>query len=131
MSIYRNRLPQLDGRLFLTDGGLETTLVFHDGIELPHFAAFDLLRTAEGAERLRAYYRRYLDIAAANGTGFILESAGWRASSDWGAKLGYSQRALAQVNIDSIELMAALREAYAAKVQPIVLSGCVGPCGDG
>jgi homocysteine S-methyltransferase len=131
MSTYRNRLPQLDGGLFLTDGGLETTLVFHDGLELPHFAAFDLLRTAEGTGRLRAYYQRYLDIAAASGTGFVLESAGWRASSDWGNKLGYSRQALAQVNVDSIELMSELRTAYAAKVRPIVLSGCVGPRGDG
>ena len=111
MSTYRHHLPQLDGGLFLTDGGLETTLVFHDGLELPHFAAFDLLRMAEGTGRLRAYYQRYLDIAAASGTGFVLESAGWRASSDWGQKLGYSRQALAQVNVDSIELMSELRTA--------------------
>jgi len=34
VSRYRNALPQLTGRLFLNDGDLETTLLFHDGREL-------------------------------------------------------------------------------------------------
>ena len=41
-------LPQTSGGLFLTDSGLETTLVFLDGIDLPCFAAFVLLDTEEG-----------------------------------------------------------------------------------
>jgi hypothetical protein len=49
---YRNRLPQLSGGLFLTDGGIETTLIFHDGLELPYFAAFHLLRGRNGREAL-------------------------------------------------------------------------------
>ena len=44
MSKYRNYLPQMDGDFFLTDGGLEKALVFRDGIELPHFAAFVLMK---------------------------------------------------------------------------------------
>src|SRR5262245_43039570 len=55
MPKYRNQLPQLSGRLFLTDGGLETTLIFHDGIDLPYFASFDLLRTKLGPAHIRAY----------------------------------------------------------------------------
>jgi hypothetical protein len=57
---YRNELPQLDGGLFLTDGGIETTLIFHQGLELPLFAAFDLLKYEEGTEALRRYYQPYL-----------------------------------------------------------------------
>ena len=56
MAKYRNNLPQLKGDIFLTDGGLETTLIFHDGLELPEFAAFDLLKNADGRERLYKYY---------------------------------------------------------------------------
>ena len=63
-SLYRHQLPLLAGELFLTDGGIETTLVFHDGIELPYFAAFDLLKTAEGTAALRAYFERYARLAA-------------------------------------------------------------------
>ena len=71
---YRARLPQLSDQLFLTDGGLETTLIFHDGIELPHFASFDLLKNAEGTERIRRYYARYAKLARDAGLGFVLES---------------------------------------------------------
>jgi len=131
MTGYRNRLPQLDGGLFVTDGGIETTLIFHEGLDLPYFAAFDLLRDADGKEALRNYYRRYLEIARAKGTGFILESATWRASPDWGWKLGYSSAALAAANRESIELLSELRDEYEDNLAPIVLSGCVGPRGDG
>jgi S-methylmethionine-dependent homocysteine/selenocysteine methylase len=84
MSKYRSHLPQLGKKVFLTDGGLETTLIFHEGIDLPHFAAFDLMRTTEGQSSLRAYFEGYIQIAEAAGYGFILESPTWRASSDWG-----------------------------------------------
>src|SRR5688572_23969357 len=90
---YRQHLPQCDGKLFLTDGGIETTLIFLEGLELPHFAAFDLLRDRAGWDALHKYYERYLAIAVANRVGFVLESATWRASADWGAKLGYSREA--------------------------------------
>lgn len=131
MRNYRERLPQLGHRLFLTDGGLETTLIFHDGLNLPHFAAFDLLRTQHGTAALRRYYRRYLDIARAQKTGFVLESPTWRASPDWGDKLGYSPEALAAVNREAIELMSELRWNYESRAMPIVISGCIGPRGDG
>lgn len=124
-------LPQLAGGLFLTDGGLETTLIFHDGIDLPHFAAFDLMRTQNGRRTLRDYYVRYLEIARANGTGFILQSPTWRASPDWGALLGYSEAALAESNRDSIALLHELKADYASDHMPIVVSGCIGPRGDG
>jgi homocysteine S-methyltransferase len=74
------QLPHLDRKLFLTDGGIETTLIFHDGLELPHFAAFHLLRDAKGREALVRYYESYIAIAKAAGLGFVLESPTWRAS---------------------------------------------------
>ena len=89
---YRDRLPQLDGGLFLTDGGLETTLIFHEGWELPCFAAFVLLDSERGRKTLRAYFDRYVPMAIGAGTGFILESPTWRANPDWGAKIGYEAR---------------------------------------
>jgi S-methylmethionine-dependent homocysteine/selenocysteine methylase len=131
MSAYRNRLPQLGGGLFLTDGGIETDLIFNDGQELPLFAAFHLLATEKGTAALRAYYARYAAIARAAGTGFILESPTWRASSDWGAKLGYSDAALAEANARSIALMFEMRRRFEIKAAPMVVSGCVGPRGDG
>lgn len=126
-------LPQLAGTLFLTDGGIETSLIFQDGLELPEFAAFVLLDSAEGRAALARYYRRYLDIAAAaSGAGYILESPTWRASTEWGAKLGYDASAIRRVNAEAIALMQELRDEYAGRIGGgIVVSGCIGPRGDG
>ena len=131
MSQYRAKLPQLAGGLFLTDGGIETTLIFHDGLALPHFAAFHLLKDEAGTAALRRYFARYAGIARANGTGFVLESPTWRASSDWGEKLGYSHRALADANAGAIALMQELRLEFQGRRTPVVVSGCIGPRGDG
>ena len=131
MTKYRSRLPQLDGGLFLTDGGIETTLIFHDKLELPHFAAFHLMKDASGRASLHKYYARYAEIARKGSFGFILESPTWRANSDWGDKLGYSEVALAAANRDSIALMQELRDEFETVRSPMVISGCVGPRGDG
>lgn len=48
-------LPQLSGGLFLSDGGLETTLDFLDRVDLPHFAAFPLLDSPHTAKSSRAH----------------------------------------------------------------------------
>jgi len=131
MAKYRNALPQLDGKFFLTDGGIETTLIFHDGLELPHFAAFDLLARAEGTAALRKYFRAYGDIARRFNTGLVLESATWRASADWAARLGYSRAGLAAANLKSIDLLEEIRGEFETERTKIVISGCVGPRGDG
>lgn len=131
MARYRNDLPQLRGTKFLTDGGLETVLVFRQGIELPCFAAFDLLKDEAGLEVLRQYYRTHAAIAVENGLGFILESATWRASADWGEKLGHSREAMARLNRASIDLLSEIRRAFADEHAPMVISACVGPRGDG
>jgi len=128
---YRQALPQLGGDLFLTDGGIETTLIFHEGLELPDFAAFDLLRTPEGEAALRKYFRTYAVLARRLGTGLILESATWRASADWGRKLGYDATALADANRRAIALLEGVRDELGTDRTPVVVSGCVGPRGDG
>ncbi len=131
MSLYRNHLPQLGGQLFVTDGGIETTLIFHDKLELPLFAAFHLLKDEAGTAALRRYFQTYGNIARSNGVGFILESPTWRASTDWGDKLGYAPAALADANRRSIALMSELRGEFQGARTPVVVSGCVGPRGDG
>jgi S-methylmethionine-dependent homocysteine/selenocysteine methylase len=131
MSNYRNALPQMGSRLFLTDGGIETTLIFHEGLELPDFAAFYLLRDPIGAATLEKYFRTYAAIAKQFSTGLILESATWRANPDWGQKLGYTPEALADANRQAILLLKRIRDEYETAQTPMVISGCVGPRGDG
>ena len=128
--MFRERLPQLDGGVFLTDGGIETTLIFHHGLDLPLFAAFDLLKNDAGTEALRAYYATYAQLANEQGVGFVLESPTWRASPGWGRQLGYSDEQLDALNRKAIALMEELRAEYQSEA-PIVISGCIGPEGDG
>lgn len=68
----KTTLPHQSDDLFLTDGGLETTLIFLDGFELPYFAAFDLLKDEKGYKGIRDYYTRYLKIAKEFKRGFIV-----------------------------------------------------------
>jgi homocysteine S-methyltransferase len=109
MAKYRHDLPQRRGGIFLTDGGMETTLIFHEGLDLPHFAAFVLLDSPEGREKLTKYYEAYLAIARDRGVGFVLDSPTWRASSDWGEKLGYDPAALKAINVSSMAFLDDLR----------------------
>ena len=133
MARHRHSLPQASPPVFLTDGGIETTLIHHEGWELPDFAAFHLLRTEAGTEALRRYYRRYAEIAVRHGTGLVLESATWRASDDWGRRLGYTASTLAAANRQAIQLLEEVRAeiSFASARTPVVISGCVGPRGDG
>ena len=131
MTKYRTTLPQLNGNLFLTDGGLETTLIFEKGVSLRHFAAFDILNSAVGDQLMREYYTEYIQIAKKYKTGFILESPTWRANSDWGEQMGYSRLSLALMNLKAIKLLEEIRTEEDEKISPIVISGCIGPRGDG
>jgi S-methylmethionine-dependent homocysteine/selenocysteine methylase len=126
-----SNLPQLNQDLFLTDGGIETTLIFHKGFDLPHFAAFDLLRIKEGRKALVDYYESYLSVAKEQHLGFILETPTWRASNDWGKKIGYTADDIKAVNEDAIFLMKKIARRHEDHVSPIVVSGCIGPRGDG
>ena len=125
---YRSGLPQLGDELFLTDGGIETTLIFHHGLDLPAFAAFVLLRDEAGTDELRRYYAPYLELAREAGAGFVLESPTWRASPRWAAELGVSEQELDELNRKAIALMEELRGEAAGAA---VISGCIGPQDDG
>jgi S-methylmethionine-dependent homocysteine/selenocysteine methylase len=109
----------------ITDGGMETTLIFKQGFDLPDFASFVLLDDPAGRDALRAYYRSYIDIAEARGVGIIIDTPTWRANPDWGERLGYDPEALAEVNRRAVALLEELRS------PPVVISGCIGPRGDG
>jgi homocysteine S-methyltransferase len=135
MARYRSDLPQLGSDLFLTDGGLETTLVFHEGLDLPCFAAYPLLEHAAGRAHLDRYLEPYLARAVAAGAGFVLETVTWRANRDWGAQLGHSPEHLADVNRAAVAACVELRDRIDRDEpgygRPIVISGNIGPRGDG
>lgn len=119
----------LSGR-YISDGGLETGLIYDFGLDLPEFAAFPLLDDPSGRETLRTYYDAYAAIARRAGTGLTLESPTWRANPDWGAKLGYDRASLTRVNRAAIEFLHELRDAY-SDLSDVRIIGAVGPRGDG
>ncbi len=131
MAKSKTTLPNESADLFLTDGGLETTLVFLEGFEHPSFAAFDLLKDEKGYNAIKDYYSRYLKIAKDFNTGFILESPTWRANPDWITKIGYPKSAVCQINEKAVQLLVDLKNEFKDDLSSIIISGCAGPRGDG
>jgi S-methylmethionine-dependent homocysteine/selenocysteine methylase len=112
--------------LLLTDAGLETVLLFHDRIDLPHFAAFPLLESDDGRAALRRYYEPFLHLADDRRVGLVLSTPTWRANPEWGALLGYDEEGLSAVNRAAVSFLEELRAGRDA----VVVEGCIGPRGD-
>jgi homocysteine S-methyltransferase len=120
-----------DGKqLFIGDGGLETVMIFEEGLELPEFASFTLLREEAGRAALRRYYEGFLAIAAEHGTGYTFDPPTWRASPKWGEALGYSPSEVGDLNREAVAFAREVCEAAAGEV-PVAICGTVGPEGDG
>jgi S-methylmethionine-dependent homocysteine/selenocysteine methylase len=111
----------------MTDGGIETVLVFHDGIDLPDFAAFPLLYDADGRAAMRRYYESFLELADERELPFVIDTPTWRANPDWGARLGYSPEQLATANADAVTFV----RKVAAGRPSVLVEGLLGPRGDG
>ncbi len=122
-------LPQLAGTPTVTDGGIETDLIYHHGVDLPEFASFPLLDDDRGRELLRNYFQDYVTIAARAGTALQLDTPTWRANTDWGARVAYGPAALRRINTESVKFLQAIRDD--AGVETFLINGCVGPQGDG
>lgn len=116
--------------LFLTEGGTETEIMYKHGFELPEFAMFTLLEKPAAVTAMRDMFRSQLDVAAEFGMSMLLTGIDYRASPDWGAKLGYSPQGLAQANIQAIEFLRDLAGEYDGQIPRILIGGIVGPRGD-
>jgi S-methylmethionine-dependent homocysteine/selenocysteine methylase len=123
-------LPQINGGIYLTDGGTETFLMYKKGFELPHFSAFHLLNDSGACEVIRKYYRDHAAVAQKYETGFIYCSLTYRASRDWGKLLGYSTQGLAEMNHKAIDLYRSVAAEFRGHEGAAVFSGCIGPRGD-
>ena len=123
-------LPQLE-RLCIADAGLESDMIFNHGLDLPCFASVTLLRTEAGRAALRRYFVDFIELAKTHATGVVLESATWRASRDWAEPLGLGSDELDRLNVEAIALLNGLRDELGTPETPIVVSGCIGPRGDG
>jgi S-methylmethionine-dependent homocysteine/selenocysteine methylase len=131
MAKYRNRLPQLNGAVFITDGGIETTLIFNERCDLPENAAFPLVDDDKGRSVLIRYFSGYAELAKKHGVGLILDSPTWRGNPEWAEKIGYTRERLAEANRKSIEILEIVRDKHETSESPMVISGAIGPRGDG
>ncbi len=130
MSEAKSALPQQNGDIFITDGGVETYMMYKRGFELPNFSLFHLLNNDNATRDLREYYCKTIEVALKYKVGMILCSLHYRASRDWGDLLGYSPEGLADINRKGIDLFLDLKREYETDSSPILISGNVGPRGD-
>jgi S-methylmethionine-dependent homocysteine/selenocysteine methylase len=131
MAKYRDDLPQLSSpSVMLSDSGMETDLIFHEGFDLPLFASFTMLDDAARTEALRNYYRRHIQVARDAHVGFLFEAPTWRASIAWARQLDLDETAVADVNRRAIDLVVKLREEAGEMRGPMVVSGLIGPRDD-
>ncbi len=131
MNNHRSRTPwPTTDSIVVTDGGLETWLVFHRDVDLPAFAAYPLVGTADGRALLTEYYGYYAEIARSVDSALVLEAPTWRANPDWAATLGHDRAALAELIGASIDVVEEVRSGWSG-TRPFLISGCVGPRGDG
>ncbi len=121
---------QRDGVLYLTEGGQETEIMYKFGHELPEFAMFPLLDNPTAMADLKRMYERVLDTAATHGFAVMLSGLDYRASPDWGTKLGYSREALVDALLQSIAFLREVSDPYAGQISEILIGGIVGPRGD-
>ena len=118
------------GRFFLSDGGLETFMVFDKGHDLPCFSAAVLLDTEKGRADLAAYFERFIGIAKETGRGFILDAPTWRAGTAWAGPLGQTLKDVMETNTRAVSFVSSLRAQHETADCPILVNGLVGPAGD-
>ena len=117
----------VNSQAFITDGGIETHIIFNMGVELPHFSAFPLNDTDAGRDVIRRYSRDYLPVARAAQRGFLFATDTWRASADWADRLGYDRALLAQNNRRSAELCAEIAREFEPEGVATAIAGIIGP----
>lgn len=126
----RNLLPHQIGGMFLTDAGFETSMLFHRGFDMPHFAFFPMLRTTEGRAAMKEYFAPFIKTARQNNAGYILDTNTWRANPDWAGLLGHDLDDLAAINREAVAFADELRRDFGAGVN-VLINGVIGPRGDG
>ncbi|KAJ5210720.1 Homocysteine S-methyltransferase [Penicillium cf. griseofulvum] len=122
-------LPQLTSiKPFITEGGIETTLIYTKNIDLPNFSTLPVLNTEDGKETISSIYKGYIDIARAHSTGVVLETRTWRGSPLWSSEIGLSIPQMVDLNHTAVKLLQGIRSE--TPFDPIVISGAMGPLQD-
>lgn len=118
-------------RAWTTDAGLETVMIFLEGIDLPHFASFALLDSATGMAALTRYFDHFVQLAGDGDTGLVLDTATWRANMGWAATMGMDRAAIRNANLQAVAFARDFRARTETESLPILINGVIGPDGDG
>lgn len=113
------------------DAGLETAMIFHEGFELPEFASFVLLEDTKGRDALARWFDGFVELARKGGTGFVLDTATWRANMGWAGALGLDEAGVVRANTEAVAFARTWRARHESPDLPILINGVVGPSGDG
>jgi S-methylmethionine-dependent homocysteine/selenocysteine methylase len=108
--------------LTLTDGGIETRIIYEFKRPIGDFEAFRLLADEAGREILQYIYRSYVEVAVRHGLPIQLGSPTWRASRKWTSDVE-------KVNAAAVQLLRGIIHEFAGA--RIVLAGVIGPASDG
>ena len=122
--------PRRDGLMYLTEGGIETEVMYRWGFELPEFAMFPLLDNPAAVGVMQGMWSRYLAVAERHGMAALMAGLDYRASPDWGRKLGYSAQGLAEAQAQSLDFLREVSAPWRDRLPGIVIGGTVGPRGD-
>lgn len=119
------------GATFLTDGGIETRLIYEFGIDLPDFASFLALFDDRGRAALREIYRGYLAVAAEFRMPMLVGAPTWRAHPECLRRFGFAKADdLRRVNAEAVAFLQDLRRE--TRTETLVhIAGVIGPRRDG
>jgi len=106
----------------LTDGGIETRIIYEFKRAIGDFEAYRLLADEDGRDILRRIYQSYVDVAARHGLPIQIGTPTWRASRRW-------VKNVQGVNAAAVDLLRSIRRQF-LDVQ-ISLGGVIGPASDG
>jgi S-methylmethionine-dependent homocysteine/selenocysteine methylase len=106
----------------LTDGGIETRIIYEFKYSIDDFESFELLEDESGRDILRQIYQSYAYVGVRCGLPIQLGTPTWRASRKW-------TNDVVRVNAAAVELVCEVaRHASGAR---IIVAGVIGPASDG
>jgi S-methylmethionine-dependent homocysteine/selenocysteine methylase len=112
--------------MLLTDGAIETVLIFEMGLSLdPHLEASVLVESEAGRQALRALYQPYLDSARESGLRIQVGTPTFRCSPERIRAAGRPPEELKRLNELNVQFHKHLRGD-----QDALIAGVIGPRGD-
>jgi S-methylmethionine-dependent homocysteine/selenocysteine methylase len=108
--------------IILTDGGIETRIIYEFKYAIDDFESFELLEDESGRDILRQIYQSYADVGVRYGLPIQLGTPTWRASRKW-------TNDVFRINAVAAELVCEV--AQHASGARIIVAGVIGPASDG